>query len=106
MRVVYEIQQQKKCIIVLDEDIWHLNKSGHLKDAFPGGITCRKMLPMTRNREVALYIDSNVLIHELRYLTRDESRKLLQKKSIQRTKGSGEGKKTALYIPWCKEEDF
>ncbi|KAL3738371.1 hypothetical protein ACJRO7_019839 [Eucalyptus globulus] len=85
-KTLYEIQQQKRCIVVLD-DIWTKEAWDSLRAAFPIEDTRSKLLITTRNRKVAEYIDPHGLFHEPRRLSDGESWNLLKKRALLQTKG-------------------
>ncbi|XP_056173789.1 probable disease resistance protein RF45 isoform X2 [Syzygium oleosum] len=85
-KTLYEIQQEKRCIVVLD-DIWTKEAWDSLRAAFPIENTKSKLLITTRNRDVAEYIDLQGLFHELRCLSDQESWDLLKKRAFPEMKG-------------------
>ncbi|XP_071725267.1 probable disease resistance RPP8-like protein 2 [Rutidosis leptorrhynchoides] len=78
---LYEVQTQKKCLVVLD-DIWTSEAWDSLRPAFPlienGG---SKILITSRNRELASYVDPRAFVHDIKCLNGDESWELFMKKS-------------------------
>ncbi|XP_048131920.1 putative disease resistance protein At1g50180 [Rhodamnia argentea] len=84
-KALYEIQQKKRCIVVLD-DIWTKEAWNCLRAAFPMDDTRSKLLITTRNKEVAEYINPRGLVHELRCLSDQESWDLLKKRAFPETK--------------------
>ncbi|KAM7488965.1 hypothetical protein LguiB_026472 [Lonicera macranthoides] len=80
-RELFEIQQQKKCLVVLD-DIWHNDVWNALQQAFPYGYTGSRILLTSRMKEVACHIDPNAFLHQLRFLNTEESWRLLVKKAF------------------------
>ncbi|CAL5441494.1 unnamed protein product [Camellia sinensis] len=83
---LYEVQQRKKCLVVLD-DIWSENDWKRLEPAFPKKNTSSKILLTTRNKALPSQIDPCHIFHELRYLNGEESWDLLQKKSLLKRDG-------------------
>ncbi|KAM7488911.1 hypothetical protein LguiB_026395 [Lonicera macranthoides] len=81
VKQLYEIQQQKKCLVVLD-DIWSNNVWNTIQSAFPDGDTGSRILLTTRIEEVAYHIDPNAFLHRLGFLNREESWQLLLKKAF------------------------
>ncbi|CAL5444781.1 unnamed protein product [Camellia sinensis] len=86
VRQLYEVQQRKKCLVVLD-DIWSIEAWKSLKPAFPNGNTCSKILLTTRNKALFSQIDPCHILHELQCLNDEESWDLFQKKSLLRRDG-------------------
>ncbi|XP_039173859.1 putative disease resistance protein At1g50180 [Eucalyptus grandis] len=85
-KTLYEIQQEKRCMVVLD-DIWTKEAWDSLQAAFPIKNMRSKLLITTRNKEVAEYIDPQGLFHEPRCLSNQESWDLLKKWAFLETKG-------------------
>ncbi|GMQ10691.1 hypothetical protein CsSME_00053597 [Camellia sinensis var. sinensis] len=95
---LYEVQQSKKCLVVLD-DIWSIDAWTSLKPAFPNGNTGSKILLTTRNKALASQIDPYHILHEPQCLNDEESWDLLQKKSLLRRDGRGNiNQSTLQYI--------
>ncbi|XP_027120908.1 putative disease resistance protein At1g50180 [Coffea arabica] len=82
VRQLYHIQQNKRCLIVLD-DIWSTDAWECIKNAFPTREKGSKILLTTRNKNVATHIGPNGFHHEPRLLSYDESWELLQKKALR-----------------------
>ncbi|KAM7488942.1 hypothetical protein LguiB_026426 [Lonicera macranthoides] len=80
-RELCQIQQQKKCLVVLD-DIWNNDVWNVLRQAFPYGYTGSRILLTSRMKEVACHIDPNAFLHQLRFLNTEESWQLLMKKAF------------------------
>ncbi|KAM7485848.1 hypothetical protein LguiA_001857 [Lonicera macranthoides] len=78
---LFLFQQQKKCLVVLD-DIWDNDVWDTLRQAFPCGYTSSRILITTRMKDVAYHIDPNAFLHQLRFLNREESWQLLVKKAF------------------------
>ncbi|CAL5330559.1 unnamed protein product [Camellia sinensis] len=75
---LFEVQSQKKCLVVID-DIWKAQDWEILSTAFPNKKDAgSKILLTTRIEEVASYADQ---LHKLRHLTKDESWELFEKKA-------------------------
>ncbi|KAI7985523.1 putative disease resistance protein [Camellia lanceoleosa] len=87
---LYEVQQRKKCLVVLD-DIWSIEAWKSLKPAFPNGNTSSKILLTTRNKTLPSQIDPYHIFHEPPCLNDEESWDLLQKKSLLRRDGRDSG---------------
>ncbi|KAM7460268.1 hypothetical protein LguiA_001955 [Lonicera macranthoides] len=88
VKQLYEIQQQKKCLVVLD-DIWSNNVWNTIQSAFPDGDTGSRILLTTRMKDVAYHIDPNAFLHPLRLLNTEESWQLLVKKAFPRRRDTG-----------------
>ncbi|KAM7485859.1 hypothetical protein LguiA_001868 [Lonicera macranthoides] len=87
VRQLYEIQLQKKCLVVLD-DIWDNDVWNALRPAFPYGDTGSRILLTTRKKEVAFHIDRYGYHHPLGFLNREESWQLLVKKAFLGRRGT------------------
>ncbi|KAL7161344.1 hypothetical protein ACSBR2_041908 [Camellia fascicularis] len=87
---LYEVQQSKKCLVVLD-DIWSIDAWKSLKPAFPNENTGSKILLTTRNKALPSQIDPCHILHEPQCLSDKESWDLLQKKSLLRRDGRDSG---------------
>ncbi|KAK4478620.1 hypothetical protein RD792_014109 [Penstemon davidsonii] len=79
----FEVQKTKKCLVVLD-DVWETDVWDGLRPAFPNRKMGSKVLLTTRNKEIALHIDTDTrcYFYEQRHLNEDESWELLQKKAL------------------------
>lgn len=75
---LYEMQRERKCLIILD-DIWTSHSWSCLKAAFPEHDTKSKILLTTRNKYVASKANRNCIVHEPRCLNGEQSWELLQK---------------------------
>ncbi|KAM7488985.1 hypothetical protein LguiB_026469 [Lonicera macranthoides] len=87
-RELCQIQQQKKCLVVLD-DIWDNYVWNALQQAFPDGDTGSRILLTTRKKEVACHIDRCGFHHQLGFLKREESWQLLVKKAFPGRRDTG-----------------
>ncbi|XP_030540193.2 probable disease resistance protein RF9 [Rhodamnia argentea] len=85
LKTLYEIQQTKRFIVVLD-DIWSNEAWNSLKAAFPLEDMKSKLLITTRNRQVAEYIDPRGHFYQPRYLSDPESWDLLKKWAFPKPK--------------------
>ncbi|KAH0710704.1 hypothetical protein KY284_012131 [Solanum tuberosum] len=84
VKALYNVQQRKRCLIVLD-DIWSINFWNSVKHAFPKGKGSRsKILLTTRKKDVCTHIDPTCFLFEPRCLDAEESWKLLHKKAFPR----------------------
>ncbi|KAL3533901.1 hypothetical protein ACH5RR_007422 [Cinchona calisaya] len=82
VRQLFEIQQRKKYLLVLD-DIWSTDAWKCMKHALPIRKDGSKILLTTRNKDVAEQIGPNGFHHQPRQLSDDESWKLLQMKALR-----------------------
>ncbi|KAM7486572.1 hypothetical protein LguiA_002581 [Lonicera macranthoides] len=87
-RELCQIQQQKKCLVVLD-DIWDNDVWNALRQAFPYGYTGSRILLTSRMKQVACHIDPNAFLHPLRLLNTEESWQLLVKKAFPGRRDTG-----------------
>ncbi|XP_050209788.1 putative disease resistance protein At1g50180 isoform X2 [Mercurialis annua] len=78
---LYQIQQERKCLVVLD-DIWSIQDWDRLKAAFPVQEMDSKILLTSRKREVALHVDPTGFLCEPQCLSGEESWDLLQRIAI------------------------
>ncbi|KAM7486215.1 hypothetical protein LguiA_002224 [Lonicera macranthoides] len=85
-RQLYEIQQQRKCLVVLD-DIWSYDSWNTFRPAFPDGDTGSRILLTTRKKEVAFHVDPNGFLQRLGFLNREDSWQLLVKKAFPGRRG-------------------
>ncbi|KAL0414109.1 UNVERIFIED_CONTAM: putative disease resistance protein RXW24L [Sesamum radiatum] len=82
---VWEVQRDRKCLVVLDE-IWSPGAWETLCIAFPYGDTASKVLITTRVRRAAqavAVVPEKSYIHRLRYLSEDESCQLFRESVLQ-----------------------
>ncbi|XP_057471234.1 putative inactive disease susceptibility protein LOV1 isoform X2 [Actinidia eriantha] len=84
---LYQVQQKKKCLVVLD-DIWSRDAWDSLKDAFPIAENGSKILLTTRKQELASQMHRCHFLHKLRCLNKKESWDLFEKKALLRRDGS------------------
>ncbi|KAM7462479.1 hypothetical protein LguiA_030600 [Lonicera macranthoides] len=104
MKKLYAVQQQKKCLIVLD-DIWKQDAWNSLNAAFPMNAMKSKLLLTTRNIEVAERVNPNVFVHQPRTLKEDECLKLLRKKAsftMRDDPGMAKNELATIMIKECK----
>ncbi|CDP10112.1 unnamed protein product [Coffea canephora] len=85
VRQLFQILQNKKCLVVFD-DIWATEPWDCIKQAFPIRKNGYKILVTTRNKDVALHIDPNGFHHQPRLLSDSESWELLQRKALRHKK--------------------
>lgn len=91
-RMLYDVQVEKKCLVVLD-DIWSAGTWNNLSPAFPTGRSLSevgsKILLTTRNTDVALHMDPTCYLHKPRCLNEDDSWELFQKKAFPKSDDPG-----------------
>ncbi|KEH21734.1 putative P-loop containing nucleoside triphosphate hydrolase, leucine-rich repeat domain, L [Medicago truncatula] len=78
---LYKVQQEKMCLIVLD-DIWSNETWDILSPAFPSKNAKSKMVFTSRNKGVSSHVDSKGLVHEPGFLNAEDSWSLFQKKAF------------------------
>ena len=84
---VYQIQEEKKCLVILD-DVWSTEAWETLRPAFPiplqkagkGGSS--KIVITTRYKAVALHPDPGAFLYQPMCLSEDESWELLQRRAF------------------------
>ncbi|KAL3506191.1 hypothetical protein ACH5RR_031573 [Cinchona calisaya] len=76
---VRKVQQEKKCLIVLD-DIWSVKAWGDLGISAQG--TDSKILLTTRIREVAEYVSGEKFVHRMGFLDESECWELFKKRAF------------------------
>ncbi|KAL6334446.1 hypothetical protein AAG906_015636 [Vitis piasezkii] len=81
VKKLYQIQQEKKCLVIL-HDIWTTQARDNLRPTFPIGQAASKILLTTRNKDVAVHADPQGFLHEPWYLTEEQSWQLLQRKAM------------------------
>ncbi|KAL4322709.1 hypothetical protein AHAS_Ahas14G0237600 [Arachis hypogaea] len=84
---LYKVQQDKKCLIILD-DIWSNGDWDKMKHAFPLENTRSKIVFTSRNKGIALHVDSKGLLHEPKCLNEEASWALFQKKAFPQNNDS------------------
>ncbi|XP_065880795.1 putative disease resistance protein At1g50180 [Euphorbia lathyris] len=87
VKMLYQVQQEKKCLVILD-DIWTAETWNNLRPAFPCGIgkSGSKILLTTRIKDVALYPDPTCFLHQPGYLNDEESWELFKRKAFPDTR--------------------
>ena len=78
-----QIQEKKKCLIVLD-DIWSNDARDSLKDAFTAEGSLSKLMLTSRNVEVAEHVNPRGFIYQPECLSADHSWELLRLKALPR----------------------
>ncbi|XP_074357056.1 putative disease resistance protein At1g50180 isoform X2 [Apium graveolens] len=76
-----QVQQQKKCLIVLD-DIWSKDTWDSIKLAFTAEKSISKLMLTSRNVDVAEHVNPKGLIHRPECLSADQSWELLRLKAL------------------------
>ncbi|GMP77495.1 hypothetical protein CsSME_00033758 [Camellia sinensis var. sinensis] len=85
VKLLYQVQQEKKCLVVLD-DIWSSHAWECLSPAFPkGNPKGSKIIVTTRNKEVVTSMDPSGFVLEPECLSPDKSWKLFEKKAFSKT---------------------
>lgn len=80
-RYLHRSLQEHKYLMVLD-DIWDKEAWLSLKSAFPENMNGSRVIITTRNKGVAERLDGQTYVHELRFLTPEESWQLFCKKAF------------------------
>nr|KYP35440.1 Putative disease resistance protein At1g50180 family [Cajanus cajan] len=83
---LFEVQQEKKCLIILD-DIWSNEDWDILSPAFPSENTRSKIVFTSRNKDI-LRVDPNGLLHQPSCLNEEDSWTLFQNKAFPRQQNS------------------
>lgn len=78
---IFEVQQNKKCLVVLD-DIWLVDDWDRLRPAFPTGNKRSKLLLTSRNVDVVKHADPKGFHYQPRFLVDDQCFELLRKKAF------------------------
>nr|XP_017240028.1 PREDICTED: putative disease resistance protein At1g50180 [Daucus carota subsp. sativus] len=78
-----EIQQRKKCLIVLD-DIWTTDAWDSMKSAFTTETSLSKLMLTSRNVEVAEHVNREGFIYQPERLNEEQSWELLKLKAVPR----------------------
>lgn len=85
---LYKVQQEKKCLIILD-DIWSDNAWDILRPAFPTENTKSKIVFTSRNKGISSHVDPKGLVHELGCLNTEDSWALFKKKAFPKKDDPG-----------------
>ena len=89
VKKLHQVQSEKKCLVILD-DIWKDADWDSLSPGFPNTTEVgTKILPTTRNENVAKHVDQQCVLYKLRHLTEKESWELFEKTFLRRNKGTG-----------------
>ncbi|KAL1825749.1 hypothetical protein ACET3Z_012527 [Daucus carota] len=78
-----EIQQRKKCLIVLD-DIWTTDAWDSIKPAFTVETSVSRLMLTSRNVEVAVHVNREGFIYQPECLNEEQSWELLKLKAVPR----------------------
>nr|XP_017239146.1 PREDICTED: probable disease resistance protein RF9 isoform X2 [Daucus carota subsp. sativus] len=78
-----EVQQRKKCLIVLD-DIWTTDAWDSIKSAFTTKTSVSKLMLTSRNAEVAEHVNREGFIYQPECLNEEQSWELLKLKAVPR----------------------
>ncbi|XP_034705380.1 putative disease resistance protein At1g50180 [Vitis riparia] len=93
----YEIQKEKKCLVILD-DVWRMEDWECLRPAFPLLKEGSKILLTTRIQAVALHVDpQHHFLCQPKLLSAEESWKLLQRKAFPSYKAIGPSRQAAIF---------
>ncbi|KAL7209530.1 hypothetical protein ACSBR1_031136 [Camellia fascicularis] len=88
VKLLFEVQQQKKCLGVLD-DIWSSDAWVSLSPAFPKVNMGSKISLTSRKKNVITFVDPNGFVLEHKCLSKQESWKLFEKKAFLKTDTTG-----------------
>ncbi|XP_074333580.1 disease resistance protein RPP13-like isoform X2 [Apium graveolens] len=76
-----ELLQSRGRYLVLIDDIWDIKVWDQIKIAFPNQKNGSRIIITTRNKKVAEMADDKCFVHQLRFLTEDESWELFCKRA-------------------------
>ncbi|XP_074365704.1 putative disease resistance RPP13-like protein 3 [Apium graveolens] len=76
-----KLLQDRGCYLALIDDIWDAKAWDQIKIAFPNQKNGSRIIITTRNQKVAEMVDDKCYVHQLRFLTEDESWKLFCKRA-------------------------
>ncbi|XP_074338055.1 disease resistance protein RPP13-like [Apium graveolens] len=76
-----ELLQSRGRYLVLIDDIWDIKVWDQIKTAFPNQKNGSRIIITTRNKTVAKTVDDKCFVHQLRFLTEDESWELFCKRA-------------------------
>ncbi|XP_074333943.1 putative disease resistance RPP13-like protein 3 [Apium graveolens] len=76
-----ELLQSQGRYLVLIDDIWDIKVWDQIKTAFPNQKNGSRIIITTRNKTVAETVDDKCFVHQLRFLTEDESWELFCKRA-------------------------
>ncbi|KAL8106822.1 hypothetical protein AgCh_023560 [Apium graveolens] len=76
-----ELLQSRGRYLVLIDDIWDIKVWDQIKIAFPNQKNGSRIIITTRNKTVAETVDDKSFVHQLRFLTEDESWELFCKRA-------------------------
>ena len=85
---VYKIQEEKKCLVILD-DMWKIGDWESLKPAFPLHKAGSKILLTTRMQAVASHADPQGFLYQPELLSEEKSWELLRTKAFPKDDGRG-----------------
>lgn len=78
-RTLYEIQQRRRCLVVLD-DFCDIKDWDSIRAGFPLENSISKLLISTRNMEISYHVNPRAYVHKLQLLSQEESFLLLKRK--------------------------
>ena len=87
---LYKIQEEKKCLVVLD-DVWRRQDWESLRPAFPIGKEGSRIVVTTRCQAASIVDPNMAFFHQPKFLTGEESWELLQRKALPTRNDDGKG---------------
>lgn len=81
LRHLRKLLQDRDSYLAVIDDIWDIGTWERIKTAFPDKKNGSRVIITTRNKKVAQRIDDRCFVHELRFLTKDESWQLFCKRA-------------------------
>ncbi|WOH04183.1 hypothetical protein DCAR_0623592 [Daucus carota subsp. sativus] len=76
-----DILQDRGCYLIVIDDIWDIQVWERIRKAFPDKQNGSRVIITTRNQEVARSVDDRCFVHQLRFLTENESWELFCKRA-------------------------
>ncbi|XP_074341942.1 disease resistance protein RPP13-like [Apium graveolens] len=81
LQYLKKLLQDRGCYLALIDDIWDIKAWIQIKDAFPDQKNGSRIIITTRNKKVAEMADDKCFVHQLRFLTENESWELFCKRA-------------------------
>ncbi|XP_074334688.1 disease resistance protein RPP13-like [Apium graveolens] len=81
LQYLTKLLEDRGCYLALIDDIWDIKAWIQIKDAFPDQKNGSRIIITTRNKKVAEMADGKCFVHQLRFLTEDESWELFCKRA-------------------------